>query len=339
VFGYYRVLSKRFPYAAYYDSESLDSFQLYDILKEAAEPCPGSDDLICCPDLSYGLPIKKAQYEGQTTEVPVEKPETNTTAEEYRLKENCGANLYQVLKVVGGRLAQPGEFPYAVALLNNGKQFCGGSLISEQWVLTAAHCIANLRSFSKVAVHVGDHDVKKQTEVQHQSRSVKKGLYNKGFSFSNLQHDVALLQLTSPATLSDSVQPVCLSNTPPPFGDKAVLAGWGKTGKHQPPSSTLRTVKMRVIPHEECKAIYAKEPQAPPVTSRMVCAGEGSQGKPELKDACNGDSGGPLVFFDNGKAVQMGIVSWGIGCGDKPGVYTRVDQYRSWIDKNSRRKP
>lgn len=84
------------------------------------------------------------------------------------------------------------------------------------------------------------------------------------------------------------MQPVCLSDMPPPYGMQGVLAGWGKTGKHQPPSSTLRTVKMRIIPHKECKDLYAKEPQAPPVTTGMVCAGEGSQGSPQLRDACNG---------------------------------------------------
>lgn len=97
-----------------------------------------------------------------------------------------------------------------------------------------------------------------------------------------------MLQLSKPVTLSESVQPVCLSDVPPPYGMQGVLAGWGKTGKHQPPSSTLRTVKMRIIPHEECKKTYAKEPQAPPVTTGMVCAGEGSQGSPQLRDACNG---------------------------------------------------
>ncbi|ODM92502.1 Proclotting enzyme [Orchesella cincta] len=321
--GTCKKIEECFPYIGDINPENYDSFQLYDILKEIAEPCEGEGALVCCPSLNYALPTRKPQFEGQTSEKPSDSG-LNETSENYGVRNNCGANNYNDIKVVGGREATKGEFPYAVALLKNRRQFCGGSLISESWVLTAAHCIQPLKSFSGVTVNVGDHNINQQNEVTHQSRGVKRGLYNRGFSMQNLQHDVALLQLTEPVKIGDNVQTVCLSREEPPYGNQAVLAGWGKTGKNLPPSATLRTVKMRIIPHEECKRNYAQEPRAPPITSGMVCAGEGSQGSPKLRDACNGDSGGPLVIFNGSKATQIGIVSWGIGCGDKSGVYTKV---------------
>ncbi|CAL8093666.1 unnamed protein product [Orchesella dallaii] len=318
--GTCKKLEECFPYINYISSDAL---QLIDILTESVESCQGEGGLICCPNPNYALPTRKPQFEGQTSSRPSESISNGTTEGASGTQSSCGVNNYLDLKVVGGRQAQIGEFPYTVALLSNNKQFCGGSLISEDWVLTAAHCITSFRSFSGVTVSVGDHNLKQQNEVKSQSRGVKRGFYHRLFSIQNLQNDVALLQISSPVTLGDNIQTICLSKQPPPYGVQGVLSGWGKTGEHQSPSSTLRTVKMRIIPHEECRSSNAKDPRAPPVTSGMVCAGEGSQGSPQLKDACNGDSGGPLVIFKGNKATQIGVVSWGDGCGDKPSVYTR----------------
>ncbi|OXA42930.1 Testisin [Folsomia candida] len=134
----------------------------------------------------------------------------------------------------------------------------------------------------------------------------------------HLQNDVALLQLSTPVKYTTYIQPICLNSEELTYKEKVDLAGWGKTGNYGSPSKTLKTVNMPLISPEACKRTY-QGTNAPPMGPGMICAGS----QAPLKDACN-------------KATQVGVVSWGIGCGEKPGVYTKVSHYLPWITKNSK---
>lgn len=276
-----------------------------------------------------------------TDEFPVPE-KSNITMEDFEeasTKGACGAikvdaNLLPDLekdKIVGGREAELGEFPWMVAMLRRGQQFCGGSLIDERNVLTAAHCVEFMTKHDVAALrlHIGDLNIYSNKETPHVERKAKRVLYHKGFTMKNLAHDIALIHLDKPVVFSETIQPVCLHSGEPPYDtgkSYADVAGWGTTSSGGPQSSKLLAVRIRVITNTECNQKYKEKNKM--VGPGMVCAG--SQGK----DSCQGDSGGPLVVDGRSQAKQIGIVSWGIGCASYPGVYTRVDKYIKWIKKN-----
>jgi secreted trypsin-like serine protease len=248
---------------------------------------------------------------------------------------NPAVNFYRALLptnyIVNGEQAVAHEFPWMAALMNLQRQFCGGSLIDENHILTAAHCVAHMSKYDvqNLRVRLGDHNIKdndSQTVVKH----VKRVIRHKGFSSSTLWNDVAILTLDSAVQYSDTIQPICLAQGSQTYVNNIVtVAGWGtlREGGSQP--SSLMKVDVKVWTNERCKSSYGSSAPGG-ITSHMLCASEYN------KDSCSGDSGGPL--FDcpyGGPCEQIGIVSWGIGCAKAkyPGVYTRVTEMMPWIQR------
>ncbi|XP_068083872.1 trypsin-1-like [Anabrus simplex] len=224
-------------------------------------------------------------------------------------------------KIVGGSAASIRDFPYQLSLQLRGRHICGAAIISENWALTAAHCVAK-NPASRLSLRAGT-TVRGSGGTVHQASSV---LAHPDFNPSTIDYDFALIRVASPFRFGPNVRAVALpsQNEVIPGGTKTVVTGWGATSEGGSVSDTLQKVILPIVPNILCNLAYNGE-----ITDRMLCAGF-IDGR---RDACQGDSGGPLVA--NGKL--HGIVSWGRGCARPtlPGVYARVARLRNWISSNS----
>uniref|UniRef100_A0AC11CMI9 Uncharacterized protein n=1 Tax=Ovis aries TaxID=9940 RepID=A0AC11CMI9_SHEEP len=235
-------------------------------------------------------------------------------------------------RIVGGRPAAEKKWPWQVSLQVNQRHICGGSLIASRWVLTAAHCIFGHVEYT---VKMGD------TQLQHTSTRavtvpVKDIVIHQYFNPVGLiENDIALALLAFPVNFSASIQPVCLPEKAfmVQAGTECWVTGWGKVNEEDESKDAtveLQEAELNILRYETCNEVLSEklESHFDVVKEGAVCA-TSSRGK----DACQGDSGGPLVCEFNNSWVQVGIVSWGVGCGRRgyPGVYTEVSFYKDWI--------
>ncbi|XP_030007036.1 transmembrane protease serine 4a isoform X1 [Sphaeramia orbicularis] len=235
-------------------------------------------------------------------------------------------------RIVGGTDAFIEDWPWQVSLQQSGHHTCGGSLVSPQWVVTAAHCFAgSKKELSRWRVVSG------RTFMGTLGGSyVDKIIMNGDYNPARNDYDIALIRLYSPITVSVNRKPVCL---PPKAlglapGSSVTVTGWGYLEENGKISPSLQKANIPIIDRAVCSrpTIYGAS-----ITQRMICAGrlEGNV------DACQGDSGGPLVFFTSSKWNLVGVVSWGVGCAreNRPGVYSNVEELLNWIrtviEKNS----
>lgn len=236
-------------------------------------------------------------------------------------------------RIVGGKKAQWELNKWQVALVhakdpdNARAQFCGGSIVAPGWVLTAAHCIDKKYDASNYEVLSGTDSLEaggRRSRIT--SYTVHEGWRVTG-NKSRYDNDIALLKV-DPATPLDGAS-VALVPTSTKLESLSVLVtGWGVTEHRPTGSQLLKQVSVPSVTQETCNAKKAYDGA---VTDQMFCAGQ------HKKDSCQGDSGGPATAVVQGNRVQIGIVSWGIGCGerDKYGVYTRLPLYVGWITQKT----
>ncbi|VVC45767.1 Serine proteases, trypsin family, serine active site,Peptidase S1, PA clan,Serine proteases, trypsin [Cinara cedri] len=284
-------------------------------------------------------PYKPPTTTTTTTTTPSYKPPTTTTTPSSVDSED-GVHDYQCglkngpqdqERIVGGQNADPGEWPWIVAIFNAGRHFCGGSLIDDTHVLTAAHCVAHMSSWdvARLTANLGDYNIKSKSDVKHLERKIKRVVRHKGFDQRTLYNDIALLTLDKPVKFTKQVHPICLPTSRSMYaGQTATVIGWGSLRESGPQPAVLQKVNVPVWTNQECKFKYGSAAPGG-IVDHFLCAGKAA------RDSCSGDSGGPLMLND-GKWTQVGIVSWGIGCGkgQYPGVYTRVTSFMNWITKN-----
>lgn len=230
----------------------------------------------------------------------------------------------QVPRIIGGTEAQRGDYPFMVSLqglsygaTDHDRHFCGGTLISPSWVLTAAHCVEGERPAS-LAILGGVTQL--STQASPRASNVRAVHVHPAFnSGGTLAHDLALIQLDAPLP---EVQPVTLRLTADASylkaGREFTVIGWGDTDitEEQAFPTRLHAVQTPFVPFAECQQAYAGEL----ARGKVICAGR------EGIDSCQGDSGGPLLLRTRQGWTQFGIVSWGEGCAlaGYPGVYARV---------------
>nr|KAF6274903.1 kallikrein related peptidase 13 [Myotis myotis] len=226
----------------------------------------------------------------------------------------------------GGYTCPPHSQPWQAALLVQGRLLCGAVLVHPRWVLTAAHCLKDGYRVS-LGKHTLEHEEAGE-QVRDVARSIPHPLYRSSPTHLNHDHDIMLLELQSPVRLSSHIRVLPLSHSDClPAGTCCRVSGWGTTISPRVSfPQALQCANIQLRSDEECRQAYPGR-----ITRNMVCAGSPEGGK----DSCEGDSGGPLVC--NGRL--HGIISWGdFPCGqpNRPGVYTRVSQYISWIQATIR---
>lgn len=249
---------------------------------------------------------------------------------------SCGSKTHT--RIVGGTTATPKSWPWQAMLMyqrDNGewRQFCGGSLVDHEWVLTAAHCVVDIRKedYAILMVRMGGHY--KNTSLligSEQDFHIKRIYFHHEYnSVTRYNYDIALIHLDRPAILHDGVALVCLPDDQIAFppGSDCWITGWGTLTPGGESPDELQQAMVPLVSNQECTKNGSYE--ASKITPEMLCAGFPQGGK----DACQGDSGGPLVCEDNGKWYLMGDTSWGYSCAEPNyyGVYARVAALKDWV--------
>ncbi|XP_026152296.1 coagulation factor VII [Mastacembelus armatus] len=235
-------------------------------------------------------------------------------------------------RIVGGVLEKQGQSPWQVLIRrSDGYGFCGGTLVSDQWVVSAAHC------FEESADHVtiGDLD-KERPDPGEQQIKIQKVIVHPHFHSFTFDSDIALIYLAQPVIRGPTAVPACLPDTHLSKyllkeENRGVVTGWGVTQYLGKSSRFLRKVVLPVVSYKDCTASTEQV-----ITDNMFCAGYLDAGM----DACSGDSGGPFVVYYRGTWFLTGVVSWGEQCGarGKYGVYTRLGNFLGWIRETMERQ-
>ncbi|XP_055020619.1 transmembrane protease serine 9-like [Boleophthalmus pectinirostris] len=245
-------------------------------------------------------------------------------------EHNCDCGMRPALgsqRIVGGVTARRGEWPWIGSLQYQRLHRCGATLIHSKWLLTAAHCFKSDSNPNNWAVILGS---VLRSGVGALVIPIQRVLIHPHFNNTNMNYDVALLELSMSAPMSYTIQSICLPSAVHRFMTKAecYITGWGSMREGGSLTNLLQKATVNIIDQAECQLSYGNV-----LSPNMMCAGYMEGGR----DTCLGDSGGPLACREpSGQWFIAGVTSWGHGCGriGYPGVYTRVTSIRKWISTN-----
>ncbi|XP_010786480.1 ovochymase-2-like isoform X2 [Notothenia coriiceps] len=272
-----------------------------------------------------------------------------------------GSRMGPSLRVVGGAQATYGSHPWLVSLQYRGSHFCGGAILTEHWILTAAHCLASHSKefLSGVRVLVGEFDQRVDDEEKQAFLIKSASVHEKYHHALPMNYDIALMELDQHIVLGTHVQPICLPLADDSIqpGTSCIMGGWGRMKEKGRVPAVLREVKLDLVDPAKCQYVLhtvrsstrPQRPARPQPAMTVLCAGPEGGGR----DACQGDSGGPLVCpagSGEGRWVALGVTSWGKGCGrswgknssrpparrGSPGVFTDVRLLLPWIKSKLR---
>ncbi|KAM8709575.1 hypothetical protein ACLKA7_016390 [Drosophila subpalustris] len=237
-------------------------------------------------------------------------------------------------RITNGQLAEPGQFPYQVGLLlyvDGGAAWCGGSLISDRWIVTAAHCTDALTT--GVDVYLGAWNRQDKTEKGQQIVFVetKNVIVHENWEPTTLSNDISLIKLPVPIEFNERIQPVKLPVKSDSYntyaGQQGVASGWGKISDSATGATDkLQFIEVPIMNNSGCSPWFGGV-----VGDSQICI-KTTGGT----STCNGDSGGPLVSAETKELI--GATSFGIALGCEkgwPGVFTRITSYLDWIEKHS----
>ncbi|KAM5271734.1 transmembrane protease serine 11A [Ctenodactylus gundi] len=238
----------------------------------------------------------------------------------------CGKRVVPLVvnRIMSGELAVKGAWPWQASLQRGNIHQCGATLISDTWLVTAAHCFKYNAKPRQWTVSFGT-----TINPPLMKRNVKRIILHERYRSSAREYDIALVQISPKVAFSDDIRRICLPEASASFKPNSTvyITGFGALYYGGESQNNLREARLKIISNDVCKQpkVYGDG-----IKFGMFCAGylEG------IYDACRGDSGGPLVVKDlTNTWYLIGIVSWGDNCGqkNKPGVYTDVTYYRRWI--------
>ncbi|XP_008590758.1 PREDICTED: enteropeptidase, partial [Galeopterus variegatus] len=245
--------------------------------------------------------------------------------------KSCGQKLVAQEvspKIVGGTNAKEGAWPWLVALYYNSQLICGASLVSSDWLVSAAHCVygRNLE-LSKWTAILGLYKTSNLTSPQVVTRLIDQIVINPHYNRRRKDNDIAMMHLELKVNYTDYIQPICLpeENQVFPPGKSCSIAGWGTVEYQGPTADILQEADVPLLSNEKCQQ------QMPEynITENMICAGYEEGGI----DTCQGDSGGPLMCQEDNRWFLVGVTSFGYQCAlpNRPGVYARVPRFTEWI--------
>ncbi|GFU10456.1 clotting factor B [Nephila pilipes] len=284
--------------------------------------------------ISYSRPDSIISYKPPFDNQPFDLTPSNS-----EVSRSCGIGGRNA-RVVGGHESYPGQWPWMAALFimtARGKEFwCGGSLINNLYILTAAHCLSDRRGYKynprQMVVRLGEHHLLNSDGKGIQEYGVSSLVPHPHFQRNGFYNDIGIVKLSRPVKFTDYIQPVCLpspQSSKSMVGAMATVVGWGAMNYGTRGTGSMHQVSMPIWDNKDCDARYYQ-----PITKNFVCAGYNEGGK----DACQGDSGSPLMVPNNSREwTVVGIVSFGTKCASPgyPGVYTRVSEYIDWIRQNT----
>lgn len=303
--------------------------------------------LICCPERQIGPQTAAPTVESTQPRLGINLPEPGV----------CGNVISN--RIYGGNVTKIDEYPW-MALIEYRKtnnkfgHHCGGSLINDRYVLTAAHCISAIpETWVPVRVRLGEWDTETDMDCEVDSRGnrdcsdphidvdIEKVISHENYvaSSKSQPYDIALIRLARSIPYTDFIRPICLPlkdilKRSSFEGSVMDVSGWGKT-EHGTSSNVKLKAEVPIVTLSDCQRVYSQ--RSVDLTNSQMCAG-GQQGI----DSCRGDSGGPLIGLDSSNKQRVyyfiaGVVSFGpTPCGLQgwPGVYTRVSEYVDWIQQN-----
>ncbi|XP_078004415.1 transmembrane protease serine 11A isoform X1 [Phascolarctos cinereus] len=250
----------------------------------------------------------------------------SSTTGKLTVQSCCGKRVTPTIvnRIIGGEIAPKSAWPWQASLQHDHVHQCGATLISNTWLVSAAHCFKNYRSPRGWTVSFGT-----TINPPLMKRNIKRIVVHERYRSPAREYDIAVVQFSPQVTFTDDIRRICLPDASDYFppASTVYITGFGSLLYGGDSQNELRQAAVEIISDEICKQphVYGKE-----ITFGMFCAGflEG------IYDACRGDSGGPLVVKDSKDTwYLLGIVSWGDNCGrvNKPGVYTQITYYRKWI--------
>ncbi|NWT46182.1 OVCH2 protein, partial [Chroicocephalus maculipennis] len=249
-------------------------------------------------------------------------------------------------RIVGGNQVKQGSHPWQVSLKRRQKHFCGGTIVSAQWVVTAAHCLLDRDLLQYLSVTAGEHDLRIR-ENSEQTLPVKYVIKHPNFDPRRpMDYDIALVKLDGAFNFSSSVLPACLPDPGEKFeaGYICTACGWGRLNENGVLPQVLHEVNLPILNSKECSRALSTL-KKPIRGDTIMCAGFPDGGK----DACQGDSGGPLLCRSrHGAWTLAGVISWGMGCArgwrsnekkkhhnrGSPGIFTDLSAVLSWVQEN-----
>ena len=265
-----------------------------------------------------------------------ESSDTETNQPEFRTRCGLRPLVSRAGKIVGGKGAQFGEWPWQVLVREATwlglftKNKCGGVLITDKYVITAAHCQPGFLA-SLVAVF-GEFDISGELESKRSiTKNVRRVIVNRGYDPATFENDLALLELESPVQFDEHIVPICMPKDGIDFtGRMATVTGWGRLKYNGGVPSVLQEVQVPIMENAVCQEMFQTGGHSKLILESFLCAGYANG----QKDSCEGDSGGPLVMErPDGRWFLVGTVSHGIKCASPylPGVYMRTTYFKPWL--------